>query len=203
MRTKLGGINALYPTPTTLIGALVNGKPNFITIAHVGILNYGPGADGARELISIGVNKNHYTTQGILENQAFSVNLPSEDLIRETDYCGVVSGAKADKASLFTIFHGTLPAAPMIEECPVCMECRLADTYQVKGYNVFIGEIVETYARGDALTDGKPDLAKIRPLLFDMNSRKYWGLRPEPVGDCWRIGVGYKRELRRKEPRSV
>ena len=193
MRTKLGGVNALYPTPTTLIGAHVNGKPNFITIAHIGILNYGRHADGARELISIGVAANHYTTPGIRENQAFSVNLPSEELVRETDYCGVVSGANEDKASLFTIFYGALPAAPMIEECPVCMECGLVDTYEVKGFNVFIGEVMETYAREDVLDEGKLDLAKIRPLMFDMNSGKYWGLRPEPVGNCWRVGVEFKK----------
>jgi flavin reductase (DIM6/NTAB) family NADH-FMN oxidoreductase RutF len=198
MRTKLGGVNALYPTPTTLVGTLVNDKPNFITIARIGILNYGPGAEGARELISIGVGKRHYTTQGIPENRAFSINLPSEELIRETDHCGVVSGEKEDKASLFTIFYGTLPAAPMIEECPLCMECRLVDIYEVKAYNVSIGEIMETYTHEDALTDGKPDLAKIRPLMFDMHSRKFWGLRTEPIGDCWRIGVGFKKELRGK-----
>lgn len=196
MRTALGGINALYPTPATLIGAYANGKPNFLTIAHVGILNYGRHAGSARELISISVADGHYSTHGIIENKAFSVNLPSEDLIRETDYCGVVSGAKEDKASLFTIFHGTLPTAPMIEECPVCMECRLFDTYAVTGFKVFIGEVVETYAHETALTDGKLDLAKIRPLLFDMNSGKYWGVRPEPIGDCWRTGVGYKKEKR-------
>jgi len=38
--------------------------------------------------------------------------------------------------------------------------------------------------------------------MFDMNSRNYWGLRAEPVGDCWRIGVGFKKEMRDalKEP---
>jgi len=198
MRTKLGGVNALYPTPTALVGTIVNGKPNFITIAHVGILNYGPGAEGARELISIGSSVKHHSNQGIREHRTFSINLPGENLIRVTDYCGVVSGAKEDKASLFTLFHGELAGAPMIEECPVCMECRLVDVYEVKGYDVFIGEVVETYAREDVLTEGKLDLAKSKPLLFDMNRRKYWGLRPEPLGDCWRIGVDYKKELRSK-----
>ena len=74
----------------------------------------------------------------------------------------------------------------------------MVDVYEVKAYNVFIGEIAETYVHEDTLTDGKPDLAKIRPLMFDINSRKYWGLRKEPLGDCWRIGVGYKKELRGK-----
>ncbi|AGW13011.1 flavin reductase family protein [Megalodesulfovibrio gigas] len=198
MRTRLGGVNALYPTPTVLVGAMVNGRPNFNTIAHIGILNYGPGAEGARELISVAMARRHFTPQGIREHGQFSINVPSEDLIRETDFCGVVSGAKEDKSSLFTLFYGELPAAPMIEECPVCMECQLVDTYEVKGYHVFIGEIVETHAREDALTDGKLDLSKIRPLLFDMSSRKYWGLRPEPVGDCWRIGVGLKKERQGK-----
>lgn len=198
MRTKLGGVNALYPTPTALVGTIVNGKPNFITIAHIGILNYGPGAEGARELISIGSSVKHHSNRGIREHKTFSVNLPGEDLIRVTDYCGVVSGAKEDKASLFTLFNGELQGAPMIEECPVCMECRLVDVYEVKGYDVFIGEVVETYAREDVLTEGRLDLAKSKPLLFDMNRRKYWGLRPEPLGDCWRIGVDYKKELRSK-----
>lgn len=196
MKTKLGGLNALYPTPTTLVGAMVDDRPNFLTIAHVGILNYGPGADGAPELISIGVGKRHHTNRGIRENREFSVNLPSEDMIRVTDYCGVVTGAKEDKASLFSIFNGTLTGAPLIKECPVCMECRLVDVYEVKGYDVFIGEIAETHADASVLTNGKPDLGKLRPLMFDMNSRKYWGLRPEPVGDCWRIGVDFKKELR-------
>ena len=40
MKNKLGGINVLYPTPTVLVGAMVDGKPNFITIAHIGIVNH-------------------------------------------------------------------------------------------------------------------------------------------------------------------
>ena len=118
MKNKLGGINALYPTPTVLVGAMVDGKPNFITIAHIGIVNH------ARPyLISISSGKAHYTNAGIRENKAFSVNIPSENLVAETDYVGLVSGKNTDKSDLFEIFYGEVKNAPMIKECPVNMEC--------------------------------------------------------------------------------
>jgi flavin reductase (DIM6/NTAB) family NADH-FMN oxidoreductase RutF len=70
LKVKLGERNCLYPMPTTLVGALVNGKPNYVTIAHVGIMD--------STSVSLGMNKNHYTNQGIKENKTFSVNIPSK-----------------------------------------------------------------------------------------------------------------------------
>jgi flavin reductase (DIM6/NTAB) family NADH-FMN oxidoreductase RutF len=137
MKTKLGCKNCLYPLPTTLVGANVNGKPNFITIAHIGIIN--------PEAVSLGINKIHYTNNGIRENGTFSVNIPSAELVKETDYCGLVSGKTTDKSSIFKIFYGKLETAPMIEECPVNMECRLIKTVDFPNHDLFIGEIEDTY----------------------------------------------------------
>jgi flavin reductase (DIM6/NTAB) family NADH-FMN oxidoreductase RutF len=72
MKKKIGNQNALYPTPVTIVGALVNGKTNFINIAHVGILNA-----GAPHLISLGMGKIHHTNAGIRENKTFSINILS------------------------------------------------------------------------------------------------------------------------------
>jgi len=55
-----------------------------------------------------------------------------------------------------------------------------------------IGEIVETYADESVLTDGKVDLAKLKPLLFDMSSIKYWSVG-EVVADCWKVGKQLKK----------
>jgi len=93
MKIKLGAKNCLYPLPTTLVGAKVGGKPNYITIAHVGIMDLGS--------VSLGMAKIHYTNAGIKENKTFSINIPSIEMVKETDYCGIVSGKKADKAKLF------------------------------------------------------------------------------------------------------
>ena len=134
---KIGPVNALYPTPTTLVGALVNGKPNFITIAHIGIMTMNH--------ISLGIHKSHYTNAGIKENQIFSVCLPSEDLMVETDYCGIMTGKKTDKAAIFDVFYGELEKAPMIRECPICMECRLERIVDFEAHDVFVGDVVQTH----------------------------------------------------------
>jgi flavin reductase (DIM6/NTAB) family NADH-FMN oxidoreductase RutF len=188
MKIKLGGMNVLYPTPTVLVGAIVNGKPNFLTIAHIGIVNH-----AKPFLISMSLGKVHYTNAGIKENEAFSVNLPSENLVVKTDYVGMVSGKKTDKTGVFEIFYGELAKAPMIEDCSLNMECKLYDVYDTPTHDLFIGEIVETYAEESILTDGKVDIAKVKPLLFDMSSIKYWSLG-EPLASCWNVGKQMKKE---------
>ena len=104
MKTKLGAKNLLFPMPTILVGANVNGKPNYITIAHCGIV--------ALSHISISLRKGRYTSSGIKENGTFSVNIPSEEMVKETDYCGLFSGKDTDKSKLFQTFYGTLDTAP-------------------------------------------------------------------------------------------
>ena len=185
MKEKLGAINALYPTPTTLVGATVNGKPNFIAIAHIGIMTYNH--------ISLGMGKIHFTNAGIKENKTFSVCLPSENLVVETDYCGIMTGKNTDKAALFDIFYGELKTAPMIQQCPVCMECRLYQTIDFPTTEIFIGEIVQTHADESVLSGKDVDISKLKPLLFDMASKKYWSLGRE-VANCWNIGKQFKTE---------
>jgi flavin reductase (DIM6/NTAB) family NADH-FMN oxidoreductase RutF len=67
MKKQIGKNNALYPSLTTILGTTVNGRPNFITIAHVGIMNHGD-----PQYISFGVSKSHYSNQGLIENKVFS-----------------------------------------------------------------------------------------------------------------------------------
>jgi flavin reductase (DIM6/NTAB) family NADH-FMN oxidoreductase RutF len=58
----------------------------------------------------------------------------------------------------------------MISECPINMECKLFDVYDTPTHDLFIGEIVETYAEESVLKDGKVDLGRVKPLLFDVSS---------------------------------
>jgi len=183
MKKKLGSLNVLYPTPTTLVGATVNGKPNFIAIAHIGIITH--------HHISLSMGKRHYTNAGIKENRTFSVCLPSKDLVVETDYCGIMTGKNTDKAILFDVFFGELKTAPMIQECKICMECRLDRIVDFPNNDVFIGEIVQTYIDDSVLTENHVDVSKVKPLLFDMSSKKYWALGAE-IAKCWNVGKQLK-----------
>ena len=186
----LGAVNALYPMPTTLVGATVNEKANFLAVAHVGILNH-----GSPQYLSIGLSKSHYTNAGIADNRSFSICLPSEDLMVQTDYCGIMTGKKTDKAALFDLFYGKLKTAPMIRQCPVNMELKLHDVLDFNTHDIFVGELVETYADETVLVDGKIDLTKIRPLLFDMSSIQYFSLG-KAIGKCWNIGKTLKKSSR-------
>lgn len=183
----IGPVNALYPMPTTLVGAVVDGKPNFLAVAHVGILNH-----GTPQYLSIGLGKVHYSNAGIHANKAFSICLPSEALMVETDYCGIMTGRKTDKAALFDVFYGRLKTAPMIRQCPVNMELKLHDVLDFTTHDIFIGELVETYADDGVMEAGKIDVARLRPLLFDMASKRYWSLGPS-LGNCWSVGKSLKK----------
>ena len=108
MKIKIKAKNCLYPMPVVLVGAQVDGKPNYLTAAHVGVMGF--------NTISVSLSKDHQTSAGIRATQTFSVNLPSVALVREVDLCGMVSDRHADKSKLFTTFYGELKTAPMIEQ---------------------------------------------------------------------------------------
>jgi flavin reductase (DIM6/NTAB) family NADH-FMN oxidoreductase RutF len=139
------------------------------------------------------MSKSHYTNQGIKENGTFSVNMPSSKLMKETDYCGLVSGKKEDKAKLFKVFYGTLKTAPMIEECPINMECELTHTFDSESHDIFVGKVVETYVDDQVLDSGVVNFAKVDPLLFAMNDRGYWSLGRR-LGSAWSVGMELKRK---------
>lgn len=169
----------MYPSLVTLAGTLIDGKPNWITIAHVGIMTL--------KTVSLSMRKSRYTNRGIFENKAFSVNLPSVSQRVETDYMGIVSGADVDKSQQFTAFYGELQGAPMIAECPVCMECRLVTTLDFDTHDVFVGEVVQTYANEDVVQGRKIDFAAVQPMLFDFQRVNYWSLG-DVVGQAWHDG---------------
>jgi flavin reductase (DIM6/NTAB) family NADH-FMN oxidoreductase RutF len=185
MKITLGAKNCLYPTPTTIVGANVNGRPNFITIAHVGIMDHGS--------ISLSMNRSHYTNAGIKENKTFSVNIPSADMVKETDYCGLVSGKDHDKSRVFEYFYGTLLSAPMIKKCPINMECKLIKIVDMPAHDIFIGEIVETFCEDNLMTDSVVDFSKVRPTLFSMNDRSYWEIGRK-FARAWDVGKELKKD---------
>lgn len=127
------------------------------------------------------------TGQGIRETGTFSVCLPGPELVEKADSCGLPSGRVTDKAALFDVFYGELKTAPMIRECPLCLEVRLDRVVELPGNGFYVGEIVAGYADGTVLTDGKPDVAKYRPLVLTMPDNRYWTLG-DLVPGAWSVG---------------
>jgi len=170
-KTRMGPEQLLNPRPAILVGTYIDGKPNFITVSWAGITSANP------PTMAIAIRNIRYSLRGIQQNKAFSVNIPSVSMVKETDYCGVVSGAEWDKVKEcnFKIFYGNLDTAPLIEQCPINIECELYQTIDLGDHSLFIGRIVETYVSDDCFTDGIPDLRKIDPLCFCTLTAKAMG----------------------------
>lgn len=179
MKKTFGGKCALYPMPVTMVGALCNGKPNYTTIAFVGIVDH--------THLSVSMGNVHYGNEGIKENGTFSVNICPERLVKETDYCGLVSGRKVDKSTLFDTFYGELKTAPMIEQCPVNMECRLERTVEMPRHDTFIGEVVELYCDEECAEGENIDFELVKPILFAMYDSSYFNLGKR-FARAWSVG---------------
>lgn len=164
-----------------LVGTNVDGKANFLTVVWCTIVNFRP------PLIAVVLYKGHYTNKGINQNKTFSVNVPSADMISLTDYCSLVSGREADKSTIFDTFYGSLKSAPMISECPICLECKLMETMAFATHEMFIGEIVNTYTEQKYMTNDVLDIQKVNPIIYSMYDNNYWRLG-ENIGQAFHIG---------------
>ncbi|MFX1272674.1 MAG: flavin reductase family protein [Promethearchaeota archaeon] len=151
--------NLLNPLPVALVGALVDGKPNYLVIGYIAPFNFG-------KHIFFSLFKKRYTRIGIHEQGTFSVNIPSVNLMPETKICGSKSGRDFDKSSLFETFYGKLSTAPMIRECPINMECRLTEVLNYDQNEGIIGEIIGSYVTPYCLNDGKLNLRKVNAFVW-------------------------------------
>lgn len=189
-KIAMGPETLVYPMPAFLIGANIGGKPNFMTAAWSGI------AASTPPMITVALQHHRFTLKGIKENGTFSVNVASAKLVRETDYCGIVSGTvKADKTAdcNFDIFYGKLKNAPLIEQCPINLECKVVHILTCGSHALVIGQIEETYASEDCVTDGQPDPAKIDPLMFIIGAEKAYFRIGEKLGPAFKIGMEIKK----------
>ncbi len=185
-KVDIGTQGFLYPMPMTLIGSVVDGKPTFMPVAWVNRARFNP------PWLIASMNKNHVTNRGIHEHAEFSVNIPSRDLVAAVDHCGLVSAAKTDKSGVFHVFHGQLEHAPLIAECPLCLECRLVRIVDLESHDLFVGEVVGSWTEERFLDDrGKPDLAAMAPFALTMTDNRYWAIG-EPIADAWSVGRTYE-----------
>ncbi|MDY6826128.1 MAG: flavin reductase family protein [Bacillota bacterium] len=162
-KNKLPAQLLLAPVPAAMIGCGNGDINNIITLAWVGVVNSNP------PFLSIAVRPNRYSHNLIRDSGEFTVNLPSVDQVAEVDGCGTISGRDTNKFEHFglTAVRSTLSCAPLIEECPVSMECLVEQTLSLGSHTLFIGRVIASYV-ADCVTDarGKIDFGKARLLGF-------------------------------------
>jgi len=188
-KTQIGPTTLVYPMPTTLVGADVDGKPNFLAIAWCGIACSQP------PMLSVALQPRRYTLRGIKQNMAFSVNVPSVDLVKEADYCGIRSGDKVDKVGVcdFKVFYGNVEGAPLIEQCPVNLACRVVQMLELGSHWLIVGRIEETHVSDDCLTDGRPDVDKVRPFIFIPGPPAHYQAFGDVIARAFSVGLEMER----------
>ena len=188
-RLNIGNNPFLMPMPVVIVGACIGERPNFMAVGWASRVNAKPA------IMSVAIGR-HATAEAILETGEYSINIPSVDLLEKTDLVGLVSGSGFDKSSLFEVYYGSLRKAPMIGQCPVAIECKVIQVVELPLDRLFIGEVKGTWTQERYLTDGSPDIQKVRPFCLTMPDNRYWSVG-SPVGRAWHDGLGLKDSLPR------
>jgi flavin reductase (DIM6/NTAB) family NADH-FMN oxidoreductase RutF len=180
-KQKLGPMPLLWPHPTVLVGADVDGVPDFAAVAWTGVAASNP------PQVNVSLQHHRHSLRGIFQNRTFSVNVPSVDLVKETDYCGLVSGKDANKVVVcgFDVFYGETAAAPMIVSFPINLECAVRHLLDLGSHVLVVGEVKEVHVSEDCFTEGRPDIGKVRPFVFGPG--RYYKIG-EPFADAFRAG---------------
>ena len=186
MRKNFGAKPLLYPQPVFIIAAYdKNGVPNAMNAAWGGI--------SEDQEVSVCISAGHKTTKNILASKAFTISMADAGHVAQCDYVGVVSGNKVPDKMEKAGFHTTKSEfvnAPLIDELPMAVECRLV-SYDPESCRL-VGEIVNVCADESVLGEnGKVDPAKLRPITFDPMNNAYLVLG-ERVGSAFSDGLKLK-----------
>jgi len=173
-RKSLLPTTMLFPTPVVLVTCVNEGeKPNIITLAWVGVVNSEP------PMIGISIRPERYSYACVKGTREFVVNLPTEEMVRKVDACGVLSGKETDKFSSMGL--KPVPAQkvkpPLIDECPVQMECQVKEIIPLGSHDLFLGQIVALHVKEEVEKEkGRIDITKVLPFVYCPGAYEYWNL---------------------------
>ncbi len=156
--------NMLYPLPVVMVSAgNAQGEKNIITIAWAGTVCTNP------PMVSISIRPERYSYDMIKETGEFVINLSTKELCFATDYCGVRSGRQVDKFKEcnLTAIDASVVKAPMIEESPVNIECKVKDIQSLGSHHMFLAEVVAVHVDDQYMNESnKFCLEEAEPIVY-------------------------------------
>lgn len=185
MRKNFGAKTWLYPMPVLMIGTYnENGTPNLMNAAWGGVYD--------TDQVMICLSHDHKTTENIKKSGAFTVSFATASTVVPCDYVGIVSANDVPDKFARAGFHATRSAfvnAPIINELPMTLECRLI---KFNEDGICIGEIVNISAEESILDEnGKIDAKRLDPIMYDGVTHAYWNFG-EQVGKAFSDGKKIK-----------
>jgi len=173
-KKSLNPTSALLVTPVVLVTCQNEGaEPNIVTLAWVGVANSDP------PMISIAIRPQRHSYGIIKKTGEFVANLPTTEILKEMDFCGVVSGGKLDKfsATQLTPMAAEKVKSPLIKECPVNLECRVKQVIPLGSHDLFLGEVVAAHMDTEIQDEkGRINTGKAKLFAFSAGAAEYWSL---------------------------
>ena len=186
MKKSLGAKPLALPSPVWVVGSYgADGQPNIMVVAWGGICSTEP------PCVAISVQQSRLTYTNIMECQAFTINIPSQQHLVQTDYIGTVSGGNGDKFSVtgLTPVRSQVVNAPYVQEFSVVLECKLLHTMELGVHTQFIGQILDVKADEAVLgSNGLPVTGKVNPLISSAPDRAYYALG-EYLAQAYSVGL--------------
>ena len=156
-KIKWKGGALLAPLPPAIVTCGTVEKPNALTVGWTGILNTHP----PKTYVSI--RPSRYSYGMIKESGEFVINLPTKELVKTADFCGVRSGKDTDKFAVcgITAEASTEVNAPSLAESPLSLECKVTDVIPLGTHDMFMADIVAVTVKEELISaDGKLCLDK-------------------------------------------
>ena len=149
-KVNFKGSVILNPVPVVLITSRnKEGKDNVFTVAWIGTVCTKP------PMLSISIRPERLSYEYIKESMEFTVNLPSKNLVKKVDFCGVRSGRVIDKIKEmnFSMKEGEKVSSPYIDDCPISVECQVKQIIPLGTHDVFIAEVVSSHVNEDLMDE--------------------------------------------------
>jgi flavin reductase (DIM6/NTAB) family NADH-FMN oxidoreductase RutF len=192
VKKRLGPIERLFPMPCALVVGGTMDDADTLAVAWLNIVSSTP------PTVAMGLRESRHTLELIRRTGTFTVNIPPASLAAEVDFCGTTPGAKSDKFATtgLTLTPAAVVDAPLIDQCPFNLECRVTEEVMVGSYVVVLGEVVESHAEESVLRDPAGDvveMAALDPLVYIAGAREYWRLGSK-VADAYSVGRKFSAE---------
>lgn len=155
--------NFIYPIPAVMVSCGTMEKSNIITVAWTGTLNTNP------PIVYISLRPTRYSYQIIKEQKEFVINLTTQDLVKQTDWCGVKSGKNVDKFKemKLTKQKANFVSCPMITESPVSIECKVKEIKELGSHYLFIADVLAINASKKYIDEnGTFDISKCNLITY-------------------------------------
>lgn len=168
----------LNPVPAVIITSKNGeGKENAFTVAWTGTICTNP------PMLSIAIRPERLSYEYIKETMEFTVNLPNQFLVRETDYCGVISGRDVDKIKelKLTSKPGHHVGSPYIDECPINIECKVKQIIPLGTHDLFLAEVLGSHV-DQKLKDEKGKIHFEWANLINYCHGEYFPMAKKPIG---------------------